>query len=291
MSRNNRSRINASYDEKNFFWVIYDSRTKTLIQNPSEEELKGTKLVEYNPTNICPLCREYCKKQKIDLTYKNILYPKNVGRDVNEEGERIEKWVCFNHAKNNYEKYNTGSTRNIIKMMTERRMGTLDYDRQMLADNSQYLTCELFGVDDLNKKNNNYNSPYDHNKISNHLLININNNIVDLCGKIPQSKVATFSRDIGVNGGYHFGFQKKEYLKRFDITILWCISEDRSHVEELYTFSKDDIFNTEKEMRKSITIVKNPTKVYKNYEKYKVTDQFFIDRANDLWKNLTKNTN
>ena len=76
----------------------------------------------------------------------------------------------------------------------------------------------VFGLKNLNKELDCYNTPLDHyNK---------------------QTKSAIFSRNIGARGGWHFGYRLTEHLKEYDSMILWCISEDEMSVERGYIIPK-----------------------------------------------------
>lgn len=71
-------KISVSLDEENPFWIVVDNGR--FIRNPTEEDLKCTRSITYNLTNICPRCREEWEKDGIELTDKSILYPKNALR-------------------------------------------------------------------------------------------------------------------------------------------------------------------------------------------------------------------
>ena len=90
--------------------------------------------------------------------------------------------------------------------------GNLSYDIHIFGDDCEELTCRIFEVDNLNKKNDNYKSPIDHSK---HPILGI-----------LQTKGAHLSRYIGVKGGWQFVYGIIEYGKRYDNMILWCASED-----------------------------------------------------------------
>lgn len=68
-----KHKIYISKDRKNFFWIVVDRQK--LILNPTEEDLKKTKSISYNRTNICPRCREEEERNGKELTDKSMLYP------------------------------------------------------------------------------------------------------------------------------------------------------------------------------------------------------------------------
>ena len=154
---------------------------------------------------------------------------------------------------------------------------------------TQKLTCGLFGVDDLNKKLDCYNTQYDHSRIPRGISVEIGGKSVDLSGKRLQTKGAHFSREIG-RKGYSFGYMEGEWSKDFDFEILWCVSEDGLNIERGYMIPKDRIYNLDiKEGIKSVTIYKNPSRL-SQYEQYRITDEEFIKKANEIWKKITNKT-
>jgi hypothetical protein len=46
-------------DENNSFWIIVDDGR--FIRNPTQEDLKGVKIIYYSKDNICPRCRDGMK--------------------------------------------------------------------------------------------------------------------------------------------------------------------------------------------------------------------------------------
>lgn len=143
----------------NKFWVVYGNGK--FIRNPTEEDLKGTELKTYNTANVCHLCEEENKREGKGLIDKSILYPNNALRETDKYGKKTDKWVCYTHGMRSYSRYDPNSESNIIKLMRDRRTGNLKDARQILADNCQECTCKWLGCEDLNKKNDNYNSPID----------------------------------------------------------------------------------------------------------------------------------
>ena len=91
MGRNSRSRIHVSFDGINYFWIVFENISKKLILSPTEEDKKGTKLVKYNHTNICPICRKEFDEEGEELTDKSILHPGNVRKTIIERFE--DQWI------------------------------------------------------------------------------------------------------------------------------------------------------------------------------------------------------
>ena len=138
-----KSRIYVKIDDQKF-WVVVDNGR--LIRNPNKEDLIGTKLRSYSLTNICPECREVN-----NITDKSILYPGNVRRTTDENGNKIEEWLCLTHGYNTYDKNCPNSRRNVLRLLASRRTGNLAEPRHILGDKCQKLTHIWLGAEDLNK--------------------------------------------------------------------------------------------------------------------------------------------
>lgn len=280
-----RYRESVSFDCKNFFDILIDNGK--LIMNPDEENLKDTMFKRYNLTNICPICRDELKAGNMsELTERSILYPKNALRRIDENGKKTTEWVCKRHHAILYQRYDTLSNNNIIKSMTDRRTGNLKDRGNIFADNCQELTCRMFGVEDLNKKNDKYNNPFDHTPIPKGTSIMIEDKLVDLSGKIPQTKGGRYNC-----GSYGFGNLESEWNKEFDIEILWCVSKDGLTVEREYIIPKKNIYDPDmKKGIKSITIYKNseiPASGW--YTRYRINDEKELRRANIFWMQIICN--
>lgn len=261
-------------DEKNFFWIVVD-RGK-LIKNPTEEDLKGTKITSYNKTNICAMCRK-----DGNITDNSILYPGNVLRDTDKNGKKVYEFVCRTHGEMHYARYNPNSQSNAIKAVRDRRIGNLHDHSQILGDNCEDLTSILFGVKRLSVEYDKYSMlPYDHDPISKHMSITIGDKSEDLYGKILQTKGRCLSYGVWntrVDG---------EHDKKVDMLIFYCISIDGKIIERIYIIPKEDILKTT-----SIHITKNPTDsrgnpITQKYEKYRVIDKDLMRRANDVWRKI-----
>lgn len=77
----------------------------------------------------------------------------------------------------------TNSRDNIKKSLADHRTGQLKDPGNIFAEDCQKLTCELFGVDDLNKRLDRYNTPYDHSRIPKEISIEIGGKSTYLPGK------------------------------------------------------------------------------------------------------------
>lgn len=241
-------KILVSIDEANFFWVVVD--WGIVIWNPTEDDLKGAIPKYYSKTNICSACRE-----ENNIADDIILYSGNAFRDIDKNGNKIEKWVCRRHKNKHYQKYAANSQHNIIKSMANRRIGNLTYDRHIFGDHCEELTSRVFGIKNLNKEDDNYHSPIDHSPIPKGISVMTKERLIDLSGKIPQTKGARITiRRIGIleYEDWHVSFTN-EHKKKFDHLIIYCASEDGNIIERIYIFPYSDIIKKEQ-----ITIVKDP---------------------------------
>lgn len=271
----------VTIDEQNKFWVVM--KNGRFIRNPTEKELERAKIKSYSSTNICPICIDEWKRGESELPDDSILHSGNVFHMTDARGEKMEELVCRNHGKWCYNKYSPNSRDNIRKTMADHRTGNLKDQGNIFAEVCQKLTCELFDVDDLNKKLDHYCTPYDHSHISKEISIEIEGKSLDLSGKRLQTKGAHFSIDIK---GYTFGYLKGEWSKDFDFEILWCVGEDGLKIDRGYMIPKDKIYNTEiKKGIQTITIYKNPSRL-SIYEQYRITDDDVIKKANEIWKKI-----
>ncbi len=115
-------RISVSIDEKNFFWIVIDNGK--FIRNP--ENIKGTKLISYNKTNICPICRK-----DNNITDKSILYPKNT-RQI------YGVWYCEMHSsKLRFGSINIDPDCYITKRPLEEKVGKCDNKIELKGCNNK----------------------------------------------------------------------------------------------------------------------------------------------------------
>lgn len=212
------------------------------------------KTMYYNDTNIC----HRCGKNFDDI-------PGNPRKEYTEKGEWTGKWDC----KNCYEKYDSNSTRNVIKSVANCRTREQNPDHSTTkGDKSQKLVCELYEYEDLNEKNNNYTSPidcYDHKK-----------------GSFHQVKGKWYDP---INRYWGFCNLEDEWNKEYEDMACLCISEDGKMIERMYRIPSNEI-----NKRKTISIVKYDSKgiLYEGgwYEQYRVTD---LKKANEIWKKIIIN--
>ncbi len=174
-------------DGQNKFWVVV--KNGRFIRNPTEKDLERAKIKSYSSTNICPICMDKWKRGDIsELTDDSILYSGNARHKTDVRGIKTEEWVCTKHGDAYYGKYNPNSRDNIKKSLADRRIGHLKDPGNIFAEDCQELTCELFGVDDLNKKLDSYNAPYDHSRILKGMSIEIGGKSIDLSKKTTDKR-------------------------------------------------------------------------------------------------------
>lgn len=271
-TQQNIYRINVSYDGINFFSIVYIDRR--LIMNPTGDDLKGTKLLKYNDTNICNKCREDNEKDGRGLTEKSILYPGNA-RNFNIDGKSV--WYCEIHSSR-YRSKLPDSSSNIRKLLTDHRTGNVKDPTKILGDNCEELTEKWTGAKRLSVKYDKYSQlPLDHGPITEHISVMVRDKLVELYGKVPQTKGSNYHKKYG---SWEFGCLDTEWNKEFDIEILWCISEDGMSIERGYIIPKKVI------RQKTISIVKNPSKGVQWYEEYRVIDEETLKKINIIWKKI-----
>lgn len=128
----------------------------------------------------------------------------------------------------------------------------------------QLLTCKWLGVKDLNIENNNFAAPIDHSR---------NPELGTL-----QSKGAAYQK---MYGFWSFSVENEE-MKSFDNMIFYCTDKFMKILERVYIVPKKEVIKR----RKRISIVKNPSKGFPWYEKYRLQD---IQQINDIFKNIIEN--
>lgn len=264
------SRFMINYKSKRFVdrlkWVIIDETGKVVNNNPSEDELKGLKTEprtfrdtngRYNSTNTC----EYVDVDNKRCTEK--LYPGNVRRERDGEGNETGRWLCINC----YGKYDSNSSNNIRKSLRDRRTGSLKDSKHIFGDNTLELACILYGWEDLNKKLDNYKIPIDCYDPKTGLYHQVQ-------GRHYNSRYGQWSFS---------GFEREMKKKKYETMICFCISKDGKTVERIYKFPWKEIMEI-----KSVAIVKNSSRTPGWYEKYRETNEDELKRSNDIWKEIVK---
>lgn len=261
-------KICAAIEENNSFWIVVDNGR--FIRNPTKEDLKDAVFKIYSDDNICPRCRE----ENI-ITDKSILYPRNSFRDTDKNGKRTDEWVCKRHGERNYKRYDHNSLENIKKSMSACRMMSLKYHNQIIGYKCEKLTEKWTGAKRLSIEYNKYTQlPIDHGPITGHIHIMMGDKLVDLYGKVPQTKGHSYN---STHNRWAIDI-RNERNKKFDILIFYCISEDGKTIERIYIFPKEKMIN------KGITISKNSSKGSQWYEECRVTDEDELNKVDEIWK-------
>lgn len=221
----------------------------------------GYKKKYYNRDNTCDRCREEKR-----ITERSKLTCGNANKEKDKNGDWNERWLCNDCIRPLYYRkwYD-----NIKHNITKSRKGNLDPNcTKAKADKSQELTCRLFGVKDLNKENDNFNVPIDHSRHS-------KLGIIDTQCRFYSVKYKCWS----------FSELARYQNKKIDHVISYCISSDGQTIERIYIFPIKEIVN-----RTGINILKYDKTgnlyIYGWYEKYKIIDEEFVKKANEIWRDI-----
>lgn len=211
----------------------------------------------YNRTDTC----DECKVEK--------LRPGNARREYDGKEEWTGRWLCEKCGNKRRQKL-PNSQNNSMKQLRNTRTGNQDpSSSQAKGDNSQELTCILYGWEDLNKKYDNYSFPID-------------------CYD-PKTGLYHQVRGRHYNSTYQlwsFGHLEREWKKKYGDMVCFCKSKDGKIIERIYKFPEKEIM-----VRTGINIVKNPTDTHGNsiipwYEKYRIIDGDELKKANDIWNGI-----
>ncbi len=229
--------------------------------------------IYYNRENQCDnIIRVGCSwrrcPNKLERTSKG--HPM---REYDKNRDWTGKWLCQNCFTN----YSVWSKKNTLKLLANRRTDNLTNLNHIFADNCQKITCEWTGSEDLNKKNDNFNSLYDHSPIPRHILVKMGK-LVDLYGKVPQTKGAKLTvLRIGMLEYEKWTCKlRSELIKEFDYIIFYCISKDGDMVERIYIIPRSDLKTT-------ISIYRNSK--YSRWEEYRIRDECVIS-INSIWQEI-----
>lgn len=239
------------YKSKRCIWIIIDETGNIVNRNPSKKELEGLeKEGKYNPSDTCDNCKEKLV---------------NPLRERDKKGNITGRWFC----RKCHGKYDSNSQNNIRKLLAGCRTGNQNPNSDHTkGKKSQKLACVLYGWDDLNEKYDDYTTPLDCYDPKTGLYHQVQ-------GRYYNSE----------RGFWHFCLER-EWIKDFEDMVCFCFSKDGKIVERIYIFPKKEI-----ERVKSLAMVKNPTDAHRNpivpqYEKYRITDEDELNRANKIWENI-----
>lgn len=273
-------KVHVSIDRKNYFWIIVDNGK--IFKNPKKDDLIMAKEYSYNKTNICDICREEKEILDIELTDKSVLYPQNARHNVDKNGNIMDTYVCNRHWSVNYSRYSSNSGNNIKKLLRGCRTGNLDSNsNHAKGNNFEELTSRWLGAKRLSVEYNKYSRMVlDHLPILDRVIINIGNKLVDLSGKIPQTK-GRFYNNVELCWNSYW---KNEQGKIFDVLIFYCMNKNGNDIERIYIFPVEEI-----EKRPGARIVKFFQKNSKTlywYEQYRIIDKEIIEKVNGIYKQI-----
>lgn len=201
---------------------------------------------QYNKTNACDRCGDKLtykacqERNELNIPTGNWLCRKCYGKDYNNRPD------SFKNLKKQLSDYRTGN----IKLNTSKGKGNI----------FEEWTCKWLGLDNLNIKNDNFNSPIDHNRHEKY-------GIVQTKGMTYNEFEQTWSTK-----------WENEQNKEFDNIIMWCANKDMTKIERIYIFPKFEVMK-----RTGPTIYKNPIG-YRGigwYEKYRIDDKT-VEQVNEL---------
>lgn len=217
--------------------------------------------------NTCPKCNE--KK----------LLPHISCQEYDENGKKTGRWICQTCHNNDSwhrkkDKYN--KNRRSLALV---RIGKLDPNSETAKGIlGEELNRRLFGVKRLSVEYDRYSKiPLDHSSIPDDVSIIIGNKLTDLSTKIPQAKIS-FCNDkkwqANISG---------EKGKKFDVVILWCVSEDGKNIDRGYIIPEKEITDIQ-----TISVYKYDSKgrLYEKgrYENYRITDADILKKTNEIWE-------
>ena len=260
-------------DGKPPIWVIVNENGKIINKNPSKDELKGLEIEKIYVRNIVPKIRHYNLTDTCDRCQIGKLSPGKAHWEYDKYENETGKWICDEC----YRKFDPNSFNNIHKSIRDCRTNNLNPNCSTAkGDLFQELTCRwrsivsIIPVEDINKKNDNYNSPIDHSRDSELGII--------------QTKGRSYNSE---RRRYDFTSLDKDWEKKFDNYIFYCISDDGKVIERIYIIPLFEI----KYKRTIVSIYKNPKRIRQGdlwYEKYRITDEEVLKKANEIWKEIIR---
>ena len=123
----------------------------------------------------------------------------------------------------------------------------------------EQITCSVRGIKNLNIEKDNFEVPIDHSIDSEYGTV--------------QSKCAVYSSVYRMWKLYTENERKKD----FDYLFVYCMSNDMKNVERVYIIPWEEVIK-----RKSISIVKDPSKGVQWYEKYRVDEKPYNDAYHSM---------
>jgi hypothetical protein len=263
-------------------WIVIDENGIIINRNPGRNELKvlekeirydqdtRKKKLEYKEGDICPICTE-----DNEITERSILHPGRSFREHDKDGNETGRYIC----NKCYEKYDPNSTNNAIKSVRNCRTGNQNKGHECTkGDIDIRIACEIYGYINLNKKNNNYSrgTPVDCYNPKTGLFHQIEGRFL----KSIKTYIITRRRYIYYDVWPTFGDYGNEWDKEYKDMICFCKSKDGNRIERIYRFPFSEIIG------RTFKIIKNPIRRIPWYEKYRITDEEELKRANEILENI-----
>lgn len=250
----------------NIYYVKNEKCMIDLIDESDIVECRRRK-EKYNETNTCPRIKEdgnVCEEQLIK-TSKGHPY-----RELDKNGNLTGRWICHKCYQKDYQKNDPNSKHNIRKALSDNRSGNLCPKTTTSKGNKfQKLACEWKRLIDLNKEDDNYNSPIDCIDEMTGVKYQIKGKLYDPINRYWQITV------------------RNDHNKQFSSTIIFCADQNGKIIERIYDIPKEEVVK-----RSGITIVKNPSNRNGRcpgggwYEHYRIKDKEELKKVNDIWKEI-----
>lgn len=242
-------------------WVVGDDNENIINKNPDIEHLRNLRLFKeesrnYNDTKTClKTCPKVDNKGEI---CGRPLIRGNAKRERDKNGKPTGKWICSKCYSMDYNNL-------FVKPKRRCRTGQLSPDcTTLIGDKFHELACLHYGYENLNKKNDNFNSPIDC--------------IDPRTGLFFQIKGRRYNH---LERYWQFSPLDREWDKKYEDMICYCADKDMKIIDRIYRIPSYEI-----DRMRTITITKNPSRGGQWYEKYRVMDEKELKKANDIWKKL-----
>jgi hypothetical protein len=233
----------------------------------------------YNRENSCEEC---------GINFDKIGW-KHPQREYNREGDWTGRWLCKNcYYKLDY-RHRDNTQAKLFKSLADRRTGNLIDSDNIFGDNVEELTSRWLKAERLSIKYDKFAGlPLDHSPIPDGVKIQIRGRMVDLSGKIFQTKGRRLRLTKDFRECWGISHLDNEWIKEFDYLIFYCASEDGKVIERIYIIPKQELYDPETGHKKNgITIYKYQLRNSKTlywYEKYRV----ICKDVNNIWQEIIK---
>lgn len=250
------------FSGREYWYKMYDSRgmwdhksflcheCKVEIEKSETAKIREQRLKE----RVCCLCGS--DKTYIDNSGRQSWFEHKCDRNI------CTGWSC-NKCHRKMLQQLPDSQNNIRKILADARTRYIDLNNfDNLTDSEkgrivEQIVVDTYRIENYNKKVDNYNSPFDaiHPEYG-----------------ILQIKGSSFDRTRGI-----WYFNKKE--QKFDFIIIVCMDENRpwKNIERIYKIPYRDVSD-----QKSITITKDPSRIVRSYEEFRIDEKPFNDTYHNM---------